>query len=113
MKYSKDIIKILTEAGDNGLSLKKISRHIFNVHNTFFESVNIEDVHSDVKAYLLRNSKNKDSVIQSVAGKRGYYKLNMSSVETQQLMLQFRDEEEGRTQQEEQSRDESLSLFDY
>lgn len=36
MRFEKDILLILIEAGDNGLSVNKISRHVFNTHNSFF-----------------------------------------------------------------------------
>ena len=110
MNYDKEIWRVLTEAGMNGLSVQKISRHVFNASNNFFETVTFEEVHTYVQQYLLKNSKNPDSIIEST-GVRGIYRMNPASQESQQLMLLFRDEEpeEPATPHE----DKSLSLFDF
>ncbi len=107
MNYDKEIIRILTEAGDRGLQVQKIARHVFNSSNSFFCEVNFDDVYRYVQQFLKRNSKNPDSIIEK-ADAWGCYHLNFQSQETQQLMLQFREEpEEVKTPQE----DLSLSLF--
>ena len=110
MNYDKEIWRVLTEAGMKGISVQKISRHVFNASNTFFETISFEEVHAYVQQYLLKNSKNPDSIIES-AGVRGTYRMNPSSKESQQLMLLFREDEqeEPETKQE----DQSLSLFDF
>lgn len=110
MNYDKEIWRVLTEAGMNGLSVQKIARHVFNASNNFFETVTFEEVHTYVQQYLLKNSKNPDSIIEST-GVRGIYRMNPASQESQQLMLLFRDEEpeEPATPHE----DKSLSLFDF
>ena len=70
MNYDKEIWRVLTEAGMNGLSVQKIARHVFNASNNFFETVTFEEVHAYVQQYLLKNSKNPDSIIEST-GVRG------------------------------------------
>ena len=89
-EYDQEILRVLTEAGDEGLSVQKISRHVFNACNSFFSVVAFEDIHHYVAQYLLRNSKYPSSII--VRADRGVYRLNLSSQETQQLVLLFRDE---------------------
>jgi len=109
MNYDEKILRVLAEAGQGGLSVQKISRHVFNACNTFFETVDFEEVHRYVQQYLLRNSKNPDSIIENT-GARGIYRINPISRESQQLMLRFCDKEET----EEEIRpvvDRSLSLF--
>jgi hypothetical protein len=61
-----------------------------------------------VAQYLLRNSKNPDSIIEKT--ERGIYHLNMSSKATQQLMLAFREDDSDDTPAPVQ--DLSLGLFD-
>ena len=39
MKYEQDIIRLLYEAGDDGLSVKKMVMHVYNLHNGLFEKV--------------------------------------------------------------------------
>lgn len=90
MNYEREIIRILTEAGRGGLSVHKISMHVYNARNSLFDVADIDEVSRRVYNYLLRNSKTPDSVIER-AGKRGVYRLNLSSGRTSQLMLKFAD----------------------
>lgn len=108
MDYDRNILKFLTEAGEQGLSVQKLTRHVFNACNTFFEPISFEDVHRYVQSFLLRNSKNPDSIIERT-DTRGNYRLNPDNQESRQLMLLFLDDvpEEAPKQQE----DQSLSLF--
>jgi len=106
MNYDKEIIRVLTEAGDKGLQVQKIARHVFNASNSFFNEVNFDDVYHYVQQFLKRNSNNPDSIIEK-ADAWGCYHLNYRSQETQQLMLQFRDEPE----EELEKTQEDLSLY--
>ena len=111
MTYDQQILKILTEAGERGISVQNISRHVYNLNCTFFHQPDYEEVRSYVQQYLLKNSKSQQSLIEST-GQRGCYRLNTAgSQDAQQLMLLFHDEqlpvEEVRTAQ-----DLSLDLFD-
>ncbi|MCM1077979.1 MAG: hypothetical protein NC344_02760 [Bacteroidales bacterium] len=109
--YSKDITDLLLRVPE-GLPLRKIVRHVYNAHNTFFETIPIEDVSRDVASYLQRRSKTPESPIER-AGPRGVYRLNPYSCESRQLMLQFKEQEE--TENEEKpfdTVDASLNLFE-
>lgn len=110
MEFDRQILKILTEAGERGISVQNISRHVYNLNSTFFHQPNFEDIRSYVQQFLLRNSKSAQSLIEST-GQRGYYRLNTDgSQDAQQLMLQFR--EDCQPQEEEKPRkDLSLDLF--
>lgn len=88
--YGKDIINILLQA-PQGLSVRKIVRHVYNAHNTFFEHVELEDVRRDVTAYLQRKSKTASSLIERT-DTRGVYRLNLESADAQELSLKFTDE---------------------
>jgi len=106
--YDREILRILTEVGERGLSVAKISHHVYNSCNSFFAVVSYEDVHRYVSQFLLRNSKNPDSIIRK--SERGVYYINFKSQESNQLMLQFCDnipEPESKKTEE----DRSLSLF--
>lgn len=39
MNYDSEILFVLTEAGEKGLSVKKIARHVFNNCNGLFDVV--------------------------------------------------------------------------
>ncbi|MBP5278814.1 MAG: hypothetical protein J6Z18_10090 [Prevotella sp.] len=111
MKYEKEILRILAEAGSTGLSVKKISRHVFNASNSIFEVLNFEEVHLAVQQYLTRNSKDSKSLLEKV-GPRGIYRLNTNTIESQQLMLQFLPDEENEEDTVKPTKDLSLSLFE-
>ena len=89
MTYDQHILQILIEAGERGLSVRSISQHVFNRTRTFFYSPDFLEIHSYVQKFLLKNSKSKQSLIEST-GQRGYYRLNTTgSQDARQLMLQF------------------------
>ena len=106
MAYEREIIRVLTEAGNEGLSVAKITRHVFNASNTFFETVEFEDVYRDVTSWLQKNSKRADSILERV--ERGIYRLNPNS--TLQPEFQFSKDEEPPMVKPQV--DLSLSLFD-
>ncbi len=110
MNYDNEIIFILNEAGYKGLSVKKIARHVFNNCNTLFNEVSFEDVHRYVGAYLSRNSKTADSMVERTEI-RGVYRLNHSNT-SRQLFLDFANgDETEETNEEKNTEDRSLSLF--
>lgn len=109
MNYDREILRILVEVGDEGLSVQKISRHVFNACNSFFHPIRYTDVHHYVAQFLLRNSKSTGSMIEKA--ERGIYHLNMKNTKSQQLMLEFKDTTSENALQP-PSEDLSLSLFD-
>jgi len=112
LTYDQQILKILTEAGERGISVQNISRHVYNLNCTFFHQPDYEEVRSYVQQFLLRNSKSQQSLIEST-GQRGYYRLNTTgSKDAQQLMLLFRDDIVTDDVQPSASKDLSLDLFD-
>ena len=112
MSYDQQILKILTEAGERGISVQNISRHVYNLNCTFFHQPDYEEVRSYVQQYLLKNSKSQQSLIEST-GQRGCYRLNTAgSKDAQQLMLQFRDEAVANEEASVSQEDLSLDLFE-
>jgi hypothetical protein len=112
VSYDQQILKILTEAGERGISVQNISRHVYNLNCTFFHQPDYEEVRSYVQQYLLKNSKSQQSLIEST-GQRGYYRLNTTgSKDAQQLMLLFRDDIVNDDVQPSTQQDLSLDLFD-
>ena len=111
MGYDQQILKILTEAGERGISVQAIAKHVYNMNCTFFSQPDYEEIRNYVQQYLTRNSKSSQSLIEST-GRRGFYRLNTKgSADAQQLMLQFRDEQE-EEEEENPRQDLSLDLFD-
>ena len=112
MTYDQQILKILTEAGERGIGVQTIAKHIYNMNCTFFHQPDYEEVRSYVQQYLLKNSKSQQSLIEST-GQRGCYRLNTTgSKDAQQLMLQFRDEAVVNEEPSVSQEDLSLDLFE-
>ena len=112
MTYDQQILKVLTEAGEGGVSVQAIAKHVYNMNFTFFFQPDYEEIRTYVQQYLLRNSKSAQSIIEST-GRRGYYRLNTEgSADARQMMLQFRDERVEEKEEEKPQQDLSLSLFD-
>ena len=116
MTYEQQILNILTEAGERGISVQSIARHVYNTNNTFFHSPDFADIHNFVQQFLLRNSKSAQSLIETT-GRRGYYRLNTNgSADARQLMLNFKEEQQNKTSEdadETKNEDRSLCLFDF
>ena len=107
MQYDKEILRVLIEAGCEGLSVQKISRHVHNACNSLFNPLSQSDIHKYVQQFLLRNCKTDTSLVEKT--KKGIYRLNVNNGMTQQLFLQFREDRE--TVEEAPEKDYSLDLF--
>jgi hypothetical protein len=107
MSYEKDIFNVLQEAGDTGLTVRKIVRHIYNAHNSFFETASESDISRAVQRYLTYHSKRPGDTIVKVG--YGRYRLNMRSSATKELMLKFDDGDSSPAAKP--AKDMSLDLF--
>ena len=112
LSYDQQILQILSEVGERGISVQTIAKHVYNMNCTFFVQPDYEEIRSYVQQFLLRNSKSSQSLIEST-GRRGYYRLNTAgSADALQLLLQFRDEHE-EIEEEKPQQDLSLDLFGF
>ena len=112
LSYDQQILSILTEAGEHGISVQTIAKHVYNMNCTFFFQPDYEEIRSYVQQYLLRNSKSSQSLIEST-GRRGYYRLNTAgSADALQMLLQFREDHEEK-EEEKPQQDLSLDLFSF
>jgi hypothetical protein len=114
MTYEQQILHILSEVGERGISVSVLSKHVYNLNCTLFSQPDLQEVKQFVQQYLLKNSKASLSLIEST-GRRGYYRLNtQNNADARQLMLEFREEEIRLKEVEEEKpqKDLSLSLFD-
>ena len=107
MNCDKEILKVLIEAGEKGLSIQKISMHLFNSCNSLFYPVGLDEMHAYVVRFLARNTKPSNPVVVKKQ-KRGVYAFNFDLKENKQLLLQFKDKKEEKI--EENSIDLSLQL---
>ncbi len=110
MGYDQQILKILTEAGEPGVSVQTIAKHVYNMNTTFFHQPSFEEIRAYVQQYLLRNSKSGQSLIERTE-RRGYYRLNTKgSQDARQLLLQFQDEKVVTKEEEKEKAQQDLSL---
>ena len=90
MTYDQQILDILTDVGEKGISVQLLSKHLYNLNTSLFAPLDIDDIRSYVQQYLLRNSKSPQSLIEN-AGRRGIYRLNtQNNADARQLMLDFK-----------------------
>lgn len=82
--YDRLIVKVLLEAGDNGLTVRKITRHVYNAVNGLFEEADMEAVHRSVWVFLQRHSQGERAALERP--KRGTYSLNSNTVAGRMLL---------------------------
>lgn len=93
MQYEQQILLILKEAYPYSMPVRRIALNVYNFTNTLFEPQDRKKVHSAVAEWLRAESrKSGGSVIKGDL--RGWYKLNEHSLKVQQLLLDFRHNEE-------------------
>ncbi len=112
MEYEQDITKILYEAGNDGISVKKLAMHVYNLRNGLFDKISYDDVYKDTAKYVKRNSKSDAGMIEK-AEKWGHYRIKKKKRNYIQLLLNFEsvtdicaEEKIAKT-----TEDNSLSLF--
>ena len=112
MTYERQILRILTDVGDQGISVQLLSKHLYNLNVSLFAAQDIDEIKAYVQQYLLKNSKSPQSLIEST-GKRGFYRLNTrNNADARQLVLEFRNtEQEEENEPTQQQPDLSLDLF--
>lgn len=88
MKLEREILNVLVQAGNQGLKLEKIVRHVYNACNSMFNPLDYKTLYSYVSQYLNKSSKDPNSV---VAKGKGYaiYHINYKNAVVEQLMLDF------------------------
>lgn len=111
MTYDRQILRILTDVGDRGISVQLLAKHVYNQNSTLFFSPDLSEIHAYVQQYLLKNSKSPSSLIESME-RRGYYRLNTSqNADARQLVLEFREQSPVEEKEEKPQQDLSLDLF--
>lgn len=113
MKYERQLLKVLSEASEKGISVRSIVKHVYNQNCTLFVQPDLQEIHNCVQRYLLKKSKGERSLIERT-NRRGYYRLNtLNNADARQLMLEFREQTLDKEEKEEKPQvDFSLSLFD-
>lgn len=104
----EDILRILTEAGEQGISLQHLVLHVHHASNSLFHPLSMEEVRQRVIQELRVHTKFPGSLIERTS--RGVYRLNTNSEEARQLLLSF-EEAQGEERQDKPVVDEGPTLF--
>lgn len=88
INYEKEILNVLREAGAYGLSIKKITKHVYNSCQRLFEPVEYQEIHNIVVKYLKKNTKAPYAKIQHT-DIRGIYRLCELPQKEQQQHFDF------------------------
>lgn len=75
----------------DGLSIRAISKHVYNRHNTFFEQADMDDIKVRVTRFLSTRSRTRHPIIVNT-GRRGVYKLNPKLNLPAEMRLEFDDD---------------------
>lgn len=111
MTYDRQILRILSDVGEQGISVQLLAKHVYNQNVSLFYTPDINDIHSYVQQYLLKNSKSSASLVESME-RRGYYRLNtQNNADARQLVIEFRQEINTEEKEEKPVEDLSLDLF--
>lgn len=111
MTYDRQILGILMEVGEKGISVQLLAKHVYNLNSTLFFTPDLNDIRNYVQQYLLKNSKSPLSLIEAT-GKRGFYRLNtQNNSDARQLMIEFKESHRIDEKEEKPAIDLSLDLF--
>ena len=111
MTYDRQILRILSDVGEQGISVQLLAKHVYNQNASLFFTPDMNDIRSYVQQYLLKNSKSSASLVESME-RRGHYRLNtQNNADARQLMIEFRQETNTEEKEEKPVKDLSLDLF--
>lgn len=89
MRYDNLIIEVLIEAGSNGLSVRKITHHVYNAVNGLFDEADWNVVHRMVRAFLHYHTKGTEPALSRP--RRGVYSLNRTTAAGKRLLASVLD----------------------
>lgn len=111
LMYEQQILRILTDVGERGISVQLLAKHVYNQNSTLFFTPDLPEIRAYVQQYLLKNSKSPSSLIESM-NRRGYYRLNtQNNTDARQLVLEFKEQSFAEVKEVSSQQDLSLDLF--
>jgi len=112
MDYGQQIMSILYDVGERGISARLLTRHVYNMNRTLFAEPDIAEVRDYVRKFLRRQFKAANPMLERT-GKRGYYRLTSNYIAKARLSLQFTNDTEPDIEDKEDvpAQDFTLSLF--
>lgn len=77
--YKQQVLEILMDVGERGISAALLSKHVYNLNCTFFFQPDIDEIRRWVWSYLQRNARSRHPLIERT-GRHGYYRLNKRGI---------------------------------
>jgi hypothetical protein len=77
--YKQQVLKILMDVGERGMSAALLSKHVYNLNCTLFFQPDVDEIRRWVWQYLQRNAKSRKPLIERT-GRHGFYRLNKRGV---------------------------------
>ena len=102
MTYDRQILDILMEVGEKGISVQLLAKHVYNRNSTLFFTPDLNDIRNYVQQYLLKNSKSPLSLIEVNT---------QNNSDARQLMIEFKESHRIDEKEEKPAIDLSLDLF--
>ncbi len=88
--YKLQVLKILFDVGERGMSASLLSKHVYNLNCTLFFQPDVKEIRRWVWSYLQRDIRSRSPLVERT-GRHGYYRLNKNGVtfirSQQQLLL--------------------------
>ena len=115
--YEQQILRILTEVGERGISVALLAKHLYNLNCTLFFQPDVDEIRRWVWSFLQRNAKSRRPLVERTE-RHGYYRLSKrgrSFIRQQQLSIynnNVQEEENGGDAPRQESLDTSPGLFD-
>lgn len=113
--YKQQVLKILFDVGERGMSAALLSKHVYNLNCTLFFQPDVDEIRRWVWSFLQRNAHSRRPLIERT-DRHGYYRLSKRGVifmRQQQLSMynvEQADENEAGTVKK--NTDTSPGLFD-
>ena len=112
--YKQQVLKILMDVGERGMSAALLSKHVYNLNCTLFFQPDVEEIRRWVWQYLQRNARSKRPLVERT-GRHGYYRLSrrgIAYIRQQQLLQRDTDQTDKTGNKEKPQQDLSPGLFD-
>ncbi len=84
--YTTQIVRVLFEAGEKGIRIRMLARHVFNAVNSFFEPVEFEEVYRSVAVFVPAHAKGRQPLFLKCS--HGVYRLNMKSEKVLRMLME-------------------------
>lgn len=113
--YKQQVLKILMDVGERGMSAALLSKHVYNLNCTLFFQPDVDEIRRWVWSYLQRNARSRSPLIERT-GRHGYYRLSKRGISfMRQQQLTLRDKtatDEDTSESVKPQNDTSPGLFD-